>query len=1100
MKLMILNCLPIAFEGSIVLLVVMLLRFLLRKAPKKYICFLWMVALIRLCMPTLPQGPLPAFWRTTAGVPIEETLVSQQEIISENTHSTETVYMPDSNPMQYWVENTDYFTEIDSETDKQEGDVPPENMEWDGTEKEEAEKPQSENGKSAIDLSIVFGTIWFLGAIFSVIYLMGKYIRIQFRLKEALPVGSFRGYSVKKHSIAGLPAVFGFVRPVIYVPNNFEEWGDASQREWILLHEVTHIKRKDHILKLFSMLVLCLYWWNPLVWISLKMLHSDIEMACDEGVLAGISEDRREDYAKVLLFYAVDKNTTVLPVAFGESNTENRIKNILRYKKTSAYATVFLILMVGIVAIFIVTKPKDTDSGEAGKSEETVSFVTDPDDYSTGETRETTWYSECKEYWTKRLVSEGRVKNPERELFLFEDNGDFLAVVVSENGSVALFQSRAEDNFSETVHKEISTIENRADLLPLTTLPFQQYLQDIEGEEMPGNLVTIIKERVKKYAPEQYSLLQDPVHAAEFFLPLKGEKSTFIVNDMYSGYLEYTFEDGENAYIYMWKSGDIWYPSIILDASWEKDPERRAIDLDRIEQCNLISTYLEETGADSLRQVTESAENGTILTQWYDHVDRQFVILSELEKEDTVLYGLYGGNAMVLRIRDRVIPIRMRWASTHMILPVIYCGDYDGDGDKEYALKTHGKTGTGMSGDELYIIETSPESFTISEFYEENRFQQLARISYDYNEAYHTVVVHGDSGKDVYLSIDELLHNCQEDGVPAQFEELVFGDIESFFEMDGRWYYAAEGGIKVDGRAIVQYECSMKMICPVTYSEEEGFAFGEMQFAPYYYNEQMQATENTQTERVEKVLKADLTHDGVEEEIVISVTSPGEDSNISDYTELLQSGEVCYVRVYRTEDGVYDPEQWNCTGGYCVNAALWESMALAHAHAGNGMVYLVNREGRQYLLTGSAGIWQGVFVAEYQVIQLNEDVDMPYIVEEAEITLDLNSDRVGDIESAFSIDEMVNFTEHWDEWTQSGKLLVRTDVEEKSMIAVTGRERFDAWEIWKPVEKIINEEVSLLDGAPKQVALHNMTSLREALISMKERRIYWANQRLVEGR
>lgn len=102
----------------------------------------------------------------------------------------------------------------------------------------------------------------------------------------------------------------------------------------MIAHETAHIIRKDHIIKPLAFLLLAVYWFNPLVWVSYALLCRDIELACDERVIKDLSEDNRKEYAKSLLDCAVKrKSIAACPLAFGEVGVKTRIKGVMHYQK-----------------------------------------------------------------------------------------------------------------------------------------------------------------------------------------------------------------------------------------------------------------------------------------------------------------------------------------------------------------------------------------------------------------------------------------------------------------------------------------------------------------------------------------------------------------------------------------------------------------------------------------------------------------------------------------------------------------------------------------------------------------------------------------------
>ena len=142
------------------------------------------------------------------------------------------------------------------------------------------------------------------------------------------------------------PLVSGFLNPSIYLPTrmNFQ---DTVLLRHILAHETMHIKRHDNYAKAVMLLTLCLHWFNPLVWIMSKYLSADLENACDAALLKSYDTEERKVYAMSLLSMAVSRSrTTLLYSAFSRTEIEKRVKNILHYKKASALILAFSFLFL----------------------------------------------------------------------------------------------------------------------------------------------------------------------------------------------------------------------------------------------------------------------------------------------------------------------------------------------------------------------------------------------------------------------------------------------------------------------------------------------------------------------------------------------------------------------------------------------------------------------------------------------------------------------------------------------------------------------------------------------------------------------------------
>jgi hypothetical protein len=151
------------------------------------------------------------------------------------------------------------------------------------------------------------------------------------------------------------PFVFGLIQAKIYLPASLSE----TEKEHILLHERTHIRRFDHAIRLLSYLTLCIHWFNPLVWIAFWLSGKDMEMSCDESVINQLGHSVKKDYSQSLLNLSTGRTKLGLtPLAFGERDTKGRIKNILNYKKPSLCGGVFIYVLLIIIGIGFTTNPK----------------------------------------------------------------------------------------------------------------------------------------------------------------------------------------------------------------------------------------------------------------------------------------------------------------------------------------------------------------------------------------------------------------------------------------------------------------------------------------------------------------------------------------------------------------------------------------------------------------------------------------------------------------------------------------------------------------------------------------------------------------------
>ena len=194
------------------------------------------------------------------------------------------------------------------------------------------------------DLFNITSVIWLIVALAAILTLTIIYFVTLGEVKDAQNMEGNVYLSDKIKT----PALYGIIKPKIILPIEYE----ASELKYILLHERAHMKRKDNLLRLLSLVVVCLHWFNPLAWLMLKLLYSDIELVCDELVLSKCNEAERKEYAYTLL-HAAEK-TNVFAASFGGAKIRLRIENVLSYKKVSLASWVaFSALLISIAYILL---------------------------------------------------------------------------------------------------------------------------------------------------------------------------------------------------------------------------------------------------------------------------------------------------------------------------------------------------------------------------------------------------------------------------------------------------------------------------------------------------------------------------------------------------------------------------------------------------------------------------------------------------------------------------------------------------------------------------------------------------------------------------
>lgn len=199
--------------------------------------------------------------------------------------------------------------------------------------------------------------IWLIGIAALLIYSIVSILLLNRQLSGAV---LYEGNIYEAENLK-TPFVLGFMHPKIYIPTGLF----TEEKSYIILHEQTHIRRFDHVVKLASFLILCIHWFNPFVWIAFILMSSDMEMSCDECVLKEMGGNIKKAYSTSLLSMAAGRHlVSSSPLAFGEGNIKRRIKNILNFKKPAAWTIVVSVILVVALSIGFATNRNNKNSME----------------------------------------------------------------------------------------------------------------------------------------------------------------------------------------------------------------------------------------------------------------------------------------------------------------------------------------------------------------------------------------------------------------------------------------------------------------------------------------------------------------------------------------------------------------------------------------------------------------------------------------------------------------------------------------------------------------------------------------------------------------
>ena len=292
-----------SIAATVCAVLILPLRFV-KKIPRRFFIWLWLIPFIRMCIPV--------------GISSKYGIMA---LISKFTTKTVVIHeigeFAELTMMNYSMGASDYF-------------------------------PLVYKVNLLEDVFNVASVIWLAVALASILTLTVLYFTTLGEMKDARHIRD----DIYQSDKIKTPAVYGIIRPKIVLPIEYRE----SELKYILMHERAHIRRSDNIIRLIAFAVVCLHWFNPFAWLVLKLLCLDIELACDEAVLSKCNESERTEYARALLLAA--EKTNVFAASFGGSKIRLRIENILSYKKMTVISLIgFTALITAIFYVLITNAP-----------------------------------------------------------------------------------------------------------------------------------------------------------------------------------------------------------------------------------------------------------------------------------------------------------------------------------------------------------------------------------------------------------------------------------------------------------------------------------------------------------------------------------------------------------------------------------------------------------------------------------------------------------------------------------------------------------------------------------------------------------------------
>ena len=306
-----LKIINMSISASWLVLAVLILRFVLKKAPKWINVLLWGIVAIRLICPFSFESPLSLI-PSAETIPLNIGMDSTPTInsgISAINNAVNPIISQSNTPMA---------------------------------------------GASINPLQITIGIyeyIWIFGMIALALYTAISYWRLHRKVDTAV---RYKDNIFQSENVSS-PFVFGIIKPRIYLPFKM----NGQYLEHVVAHEQAHICRKDHWWKPLGFLLLMIHWFNPLMWLAYVLLCRDIELACDEKVIKELGNEQRGDYTQALVACSINRRMiAACPLAFGEVSVKERVKSVMNYKKPAFWVIIISVIVCVGVAVCFLTNPK----------------------------------------------------------------------------------------------------------------------------------------------------------------------------------------------------------------------------------------------------------------------------------------------------------------------------------------------------------------------------------------------------------------------------------------------------------------------------------------------------------------------------------------------------------------------------------------------------------------------------------------------------------------------------------------------------------------------------------------------------------------------
>lgn len=369
--------------ASIIICIVIVVRFSLKKMPRIFSYALWSVVLFRLLCPISISSQYSVMNLIPIQQKLEETMQGTESYLEttllESIGAEASAILPGKIPEDTATENHGATYPVSEKVVAQGVTAAPVESTDDTvnqTTTSDISKTEFTVGRAPhISLATILGFSWLSGVLIIGSVGVGRFIHVRKRIFCRMKLRE----NIYLADGISTPFCMGILRPKIYLPSHIS----PEEQEYIILHEKYHIKRGDILMKPLAFAALCLHWFNPLVWLAFAMAGRDLEMSCDEAVISKMNEENRSAYAMTLLRVSTGRRSVQLAIlSFGEGDPKARIKGIMQYKKPTAFR-----IGIAVVVCLVSTFTLSTNAAslqEADKLMEGIIREDNADEQSTG--------------------------------------------------------------------------------------------------------------------------------------------------------------------------------------------------------------------------------------------------------------------------------------------------------------------------------------------------------------------------------------------------------------------------------------------------------------------------------------------------------------------------------------------------------------------------------------------------------------------------------------------------------------------------------------------------------------------------------------------